>query len=277
MRVALISDIHGNVPALVRVLEDLRAFAPDHVVVNGDVVSRGPLTAPCLNLLTEAAESGLAEWHFCRGNHEDYVARHVGELFDVDDLVSQVRRLSYWTYQQIGESSAKRLAEWPLSIEIEGGLVATHASIGKNDRGVYAGDTDDDILTRIGPAPAVFATAHTHVPFIRQVGPTLVVNSGSVGSPFDGDRRASYARLERRDGVWRAEIVRLDYDRVAAQRNFLDSGCLDESGPLTRVIFQEWKDAAPLIRTWFRRYQAAVLAGSLDLDASVDQYLAEVG
>ena len=274
MKVALISDIHGNVPALMRVLEDLDTFAPDRVVVNGDVVSRGPLSAPCLDLLSKAA-IGRGEWSFCRGNHEDYVAERIGQSMG-DDVRSRMFRLSHWTCRQIGEEAAGRLREWPLSVELEGGVVATHASIGQNDRGVYQGDDDADILRRIGPPPAVFATAHTHVPFIRRVGPTLVVNSGSVGSPFDGDTRASYARLEQRGGVWHAEIVRLDYDRGAAERNFADSGCLSESGPLTRVIFQEWKGGTPLIRTWFRRYHRAVLAGEVDLDDAVDRYLASV-
>jgi len=104
-----------------------------------------------------------------------------------------------------------------------------------------------------------------------------IINVGSVGSPFDGDTRASYGRLEYRNSGWHTEIVRLAYDRSATEREFRDSGFLDQGGGLARIIFHEWKRAEMLIRFWSKQYQEAVLAGEIGLEESVDTFLAGIG
>ena len=265
----------GNRPALLRVLDDLERFAPDHVIVNGDVVSRGPSTQSCLGLLDEGAR-GPAQWQFVRGNHEDYVASHVGAEPPTDPLKYQIGRLSRWTSRQIGDARSSAVGRWPFVVELDGGLRATHASMARNDRGIYKESDDAEIRTQIAPPPAVFATAHTHVPFVRRVDDTLVVNSGSVGTPFDGDVRASYVRLVRQRSGWRADVVRLGYDRDAAARDYETSGCLSDSGPFTRLIFQEWKMATPFTRQWFERFLAPVEGGRMTVEDAVEQFLAEL-
>ena len=275
MKVALLSDIHGNVPALRTVVEDIERFAPDHVIMNGDVVSRGPLSAPCLALL-DGYRQGAAQWHFTRGNHEDYVSSHVGRPPTYDRRF-EIQRLSYWTYQQVGADRAAALKQWPAVVELDGGLRATHAAMASNEQGVYADSADEVIRAQIAPPPRVFATGHIHVPYVRQVDETMVVNSGSVGTPFDGDLRASYARLALHDDGWRAEIVRLAYDRDATERDFRESGCLSDTGALTRIIFREWKFGRPMTRTYLRRYNAAILAGEITAEVAVDRFLAEEG
>lgn len=275
MKVAVISDIHGNVPALGTVLEHLERFGPDYVVVNGDTVSRGPRSDECLRLLAAAVGRTDAQWAFTRGNHEDYVVAHQSGSA-VDPMVFELRRLSYWTYQQLGPDQTQHIAAWPLIVELPDGLRITHGSMGRNDQGIYPHTTDEEVRAQIAPAPAVFATAHTHVPWIRPVDETLVVNSGSVGMPFDGDRRASYLQLALGPSGWTAEVIRLVYDYEAAERDYVDSGCLDESGALTRLIFREWKTATPLTRAWFREYYHKVLDLEITLDEAVDRYLASV-
>ncbi len=276
MKVALISDIHGNVPALLAVLDDVERFGPDHVVVNGDTVSRGPVSSTCLEILSERATAGRYQWHFVRGNHEDYVARHLGRPPDLEDIRFELARLSYWTFRQIGSAWAEQIQAWTLTVELPEGFRATHASMIRNDDGIYVRTPDFMARRKMAPAPSLFATAHTHRPFVRRVDQTLVVNSGSVGVPFDGDVRASYARSWWLNGEWSAEIVRVDYDREQAEREYHESGCLTESGTLTRIIFEEWKRARPTIRTWLRRYLAAVIAGQIEIEVAVDDYLAQI-
>lgn len=275
MKVAVISDVHGNVPALTAVLADIERFAPDHIVVNGDVVSRGPRSAEVLDRLAAGAAAGPAQWHFTRGNHEDYVAAHL-EGSSPDPIAFELRRLSYWTYQQIGDTAARQIAAWPLTVELPEGVRVAHASMVRNDKGIYVESTDDEVRTLMAPAPAVFVIGHTHRPFVRTVDDTLVANGGSVGTPFDGDVRASYVQLEG-GPEWRAKLIRVPYDREAAERAFHASGCLDEAGAITRIVFQEWKTATPLTRGWFDRYHDAVKAGSISIEASVDRYLESVG
>ncbi|MEM7676712.1 MAG: metallophosphoesterase family protein [Myxococcota bacterium] len=271
MKVAVISDIHGNVPALERVLEDLERFEPDRVVVAGDVVSRGPCSRDVLRLLASSATPG--QWQFLRGNHEDYVAYHVGRAPTFDRLF-ELNRMSYWTTQQIGVAAAREVGRWVRIKEMQYGLRATHGSMDRNDNGIFPFSTDDEIRERIGSPPQVFVTAHTHIPMVRKVDRTLVVNAGSVGTPFDGDVRASYARLWHDVSGWRAEIIRLPYDRAQTDRDFDSSGFLDEAGGLVRIVYEEWQRAQPMTIEWMRRYRAAYLAEEVELEASVDQYLA---
>jgi hypothetical protein len=106
---------------------------------------------------------------------------------------------------------------------------------------------------------------------------TPILNVGSVGSPFDGDTRGSYALLEERRGRWTWEIVRFDYDRARAERDFRDSGFIEEGGPLARILFEEWRQARLLMPYWRRGFEPAVLAGERDLGEAVEAFLRDSG
>ncbi len=67
MKVAVLSDVHGNLPALRTVIADIDAWSPDLVVVGGDIINRGPLSGECLDLLVE--RQAADGWHLLRGNH----------------------------------------------------------------------------------------------------------------------------------------------------------------------------------------------------------------
>jgi hypothetical protein len=107
----------------------------------------------------------------------------------------------------------------------------------------------------------------------RRLRGTEILNVGSVGSPFDGDIRASFGQLELVGGRWRTRIVRLAYDRASAGRDFHDSGFIEEGGPLARIVFEEWRRARLLMPTWHREYRDAVRAGDLGLGTAVDLFL----
>jgi diadenosine tetraphosphatase ApaH/serine/threonine PP2A family protein phosphatase len=152
----------------------------------------------------------------------------------------------------------------------------THGSMRHNRDGIYPESKDSTIWKKITPAPDVFLTAHTHRPLVRKVNQTLVVNSGSVGLPFDGDQRAAYAQLSWRSGKWTAQIIRLRYDiektRIAYDSNQFYEG----AGPLTRIMYAELERADSILYGWVIRYGEAVLAGDLNIDASVDDYLCAI-
>ena len=104
---------------------------------------------------------------------------------------------------------------------------------------------------------------------MRTIDETLVVNVGSVGLPFDGDPRVSYARLTWQHDHWDAEIVRLDYDRAQADRDFDETGFSDQIGPLARLIRVELAQARSQLGEWSRDYEAAVVAGQMSMAESV--------
>jgi diadenosine tetraphosphatase ApaH/serine/threonine PP2A family protein phosphatase len=120
---------------------------------------------------------------------------------------------------------------------------------------------------------AVFGVGHTHQALIRRLNGTLVVNAGSVGLPFDGDTRTGYAQLTWQRGAWQAEIVRLPYDLARAERDFYESGYLEEAGPLVQLVQIELRQAHSQLGHWADRYQARALNGEITMEDSVRQYL----
>lgn len=277
MKLAVISDIHGNLPALQTTLEHVDRWQPDHVVVNGDIINRGPNSRACWKLIAERRDT--MGWELVRGNHEEYVANWPEDDSQTAGVALEIYQSAYWTFCQL-EEEMHSISNLPEQVSLQtdgGGLVRlTHGSMRGNTDGVYE-DTPDHVLReQIAPAPAVFCTAHTHRPLVRELNGTLVINSGAAGTTFDGDPRISYARLLWGAKRWKAEIVRLDYDRRAAGYHFESTGFLHEGGPLVEIFFEEWRLARPLVNRWAAIYEQAVRDGQLSLRQSVDDFLAGV-
>lgn len=287
MKIAVLSDIHGNLPALTAVADHIARWQPNQVVVNGDIVNRGPLPRPCWQFVQE--RQTREGWLATRGNHEDYVAAHAHALPNPADPLFQINYLSYWTFQQLN-GEVETLANLPDSLTLAGAngprpsgsqVRICHASMRGNRDGVWPFTSDEAVREQMGgregaAGTAVFVTGHTHQSFIRRVGDTLVVNAGSAGQHGYGETRATYAQLTWRQGVWRAEIVYVPYDMAQTERDFHESGYLAEAGAVARLIFHEWRLAAPILYDWIRQYQSGVLAGEVALDASVATFLAHI-
>jgi diadenosine tetraphosphatase ApaH/serine/threonine PP2A family protein phosphatase len=144
-----------------------------------------------------------------RGNTDDLIAAP-----EEGNVIAQRDR------EVVGDDLAAWLAGLP--VEHEEGVVLTHATRRSNADRLPSLDADDAAwLNAYGPAPAIVVCGHSHVAFTRQVGPDLrVLNTGSVGAPFDGDPRAAYlvGTIER--GVWTFSQRRVEYDREPAAGAF---------------------------------------------------------
>jgi len=278
MKIAVLSDIHGNMPALAAVADHIGRWQPDQVIINGDIVNRGPRSDACLDFVREKAVSD--NWILLRGNHEEFVARCADPALPQSGPEYELLQFAYWSYRQLNGhvaclQSLPGQYEW--SAPDDQLLRVTHASMINNREGLYPGMSDDDFRERIAPAPAVFVTGHTHRALARRVDNTLVVNTGAVGSPFDGDRRASYGQFTWCEQAgWEAAIVRVPYDFAQIERDYMESGFLDEAGPLAQLMLVELRLARGLIYMWADRYQEALLAGEISMAASVRRLIAEV-
>lgn len=278
MKIVVLSDIHGNRPALETAVADIEKWQPDIVVVNGDVVNRGPRSKSCLDLILQKQQAG---WQLVKGNHEEYLmdcgrpdSPDAGPPFE---LV----RFAQWTFEQIGARRVFQFAQWPdiFSWAAPDGseFRVTHASMDNNRDGIYPRLRDDEIRQKIAPPPAVFVTSHTHVPFMRQIEQTMVVNIGSVGAPFDDDRRLSYGRFTwTKQQGWQAKIVRLPYDYLQIERDYAESGFLSEGGPLAQLMLVELRRARGLVFRWASRYQQRMLAGDISMEESVRALLEDM-
>jgi len=274
MKIAVLSDIHGNLPALQTATQDIEAWQPDLVVVDGDIVNRGPLSLDCLEFVQ--AKQRTADWRVVRGNHEDYLLACDRPDAPRSGPEYELWRFAFWAHDQLNGHLAvlqtlPNQFSWMAPDGSEFRVV--HASMRNNRDGIYADSSDDVLYQQIAPVPGVFVTAHTHRPLIRRFNDSLVVNVGSVGAPFDRDTRASYGRFIWTHDGWQSEIIRLPYDIAQTERDYVESGFLDEAGPLAQLMLVELRRAGGLIYRWAKRYQDAVLAEEIDLADSVRELL----
>jgi predicted phosphodiesterase len=277
MKVAVFSDVQANLPAMEVVVDEILREDPDLVVMDGDLVNRGPSSLACVRLFDRLRKE--RGWLPVKGNHEGWILRCAQEP-PRDALEAQMRRFADWTYAQIREEIGA-IEGWPDHLCFHGAdstqwVHVTHGTMAGNRFGITANVPDEDIRGNLPEDVALFVTAHTHRPLHRDLDGTPILNVGSVGSPFDGDVRGSYALLEERAGRWTWTIVRFDYDRARAERDFHDSGFIEEGGPLARILFEEWRQARLLMPYWRRELEPAVLAGERDLAEAVECFLRDL-
>lgn len=278
MKVAVFSDVQGNLPAMEVAVDSILAWDPDMVVMAGDLINRGPSSRACLDLFDALRrERG---WLPVKGNHETWVLR-CGRERPIDTFDADMRRFADHAFREIAEVEDALLG-WPDHLSFHAGSAhswvhVTHGSMVGNRDGISASVPDEDLPERLPRDIALFVCGHTHAPLERRLGDMQILNVGSVGSPFDGDVRACYGQLELYDGRWRTRVLRLPYDRARTERDFLDSGFLDQGGPLARIIFEEWRHARLLMPTWHRRYRQAVRSGEISLEQAVTEFLRSLG
>jgi len=273
VKIAVLSDVHGNVPALEAVLDDVESWSPDQVIVNGDLVSRGPYSLACLGMVRARCPAV----HLLTGNHETFVLDTVDRPPSPDAPTYDMGRFAAWTARQLG-AEVDAMREWGDHLDLadmEGGssVHVTHASRRGNRDGIRPETPDHELPAKLGDPRELFITSHTHRPLERRYNGTLIVNTGSVGQPLDGDPRAAYARFTFHGGAWDARVMRVGYDKTRAEQDFHDSGFLEECGPVARLIFRELRESRMHVGPWVGRYLAAVKARETTIAEAVDSYL----
>jgi diadenosine tetraphosphatase ApaH/serine/threonine PP2A family protein phosphatase len=199
---AIIYDVHGNLPALEAVLADARAADAQRFLLGGDYALFGPFQAESI-----AALRALEQATWIRGNVDRWAA--IQDVPDDDVLLRAIADCR----ETLGARLADELGELPEQVVIDGTRYC-HASPMSDLRSFLPepGDDDEEMLASASEPRVVFG--HTHLQF-RRSGPGGVelLNPGSVGLPLDGDARSAYA-LAHDDGS--IEHRRVDYDRDAA-------------------------------------------------------------
>lgn len=219
-RIAVLSDIHGNLHALEAVRAELRREKPDAVLVAGDLVLNGPdpnATVDALRLLeSEGALIVSGNTDIAVGDF-DYGAAFPQYQDDVPDTIIAAAE---WAHDQLGDEQLEWLRRLPserrLRAEGDTLVLAVHASPGSQTRGFDRALDANVILERAAATDArVICVGHTHVPEVRDLGWKTIVNAGSAGYVFDGDPTASWAMVTITDGEVAAEIRRTEFDVLA--------------------------------------------------------------
>jgi putative phosphoesterase len=209
MRVAIVSDVHGNLTAFDAVLADIERRAPDVVLQGGDLALMGAQPAAVIDRVRELGWAGVV------GNTDEVLWRpeEQARRERLAPKLGVILRLIFYEYapatlELLGDERVMWLRGLPAQQRLED-LVLVHAAPHDLWRAPMPDAEDDELSTVYGPLDAATAVyGHIHRPYTRKLAELTVANSGSVGMPSDGDPRACYLLIE--DGHPR--LVRVEYD-----------------------------------------------------------------
>jgi putative phosphoesterase len=224
-RIALLSDVHGNLVALEAVRKAIKREKPDVVLVAGDLVMNGPEPGATVDAIREMEREGAI---VVQGNTDiavadgDYAAAFPW-YFD-SGVPESMKAAATWAHDALEDEHLAWLRRLPAERRVRIGddlILVTHASPGSQTQG-FDKDLDPSTTTeRMSRTDArVICCGHTHIPEVREFGCKLIVNDGSAGYVFDGDPTASWAlvTLDAADddgATVSAELKRTEYDNLA--------------------------------------------------------------
>jgi putative phosphoesterase len=231
MRVAALYDIHGNLPALDAVLEDVRRSEVELIVIGGDVVP-GPMPRETIGRLRDLD----IPVRFIHGNGDRAVLElRAGK--ESTALPPQALELGRWVAEQLSPQDVEMLASWPSTLRLEipglGEVLFCHATP-RNDTEIFTRNTPEEVLRPVFEPAGVplVVCGHTHMQQDRKVGTVRVVNAGSVGMPF-GEPGAYWLLLDSD-----VQLQRTSYDLAAAAERIRASDYIQAEQFATKNILE---------------------------------------
>jgi putative phosphoesterase len=229
MRIAVITDIHGNLPALEATLDAIEGLGVDRVYCGGDLVGYGPRPSEVCALIEGR---GIPTIY---GNYDFAIARDLEDCgcAYITPHDREIGQLSVdWTLAHTDAAAKRFMAGLPFDLRLEMGgrrVRLVHGSPRKVNEYLFE-DKPARLYERLASQADcdVLVFGHTHKPWVREYGGVLFVNCGSVGKPKDGDPRGAFALLELTGDRIEAAIERVPYDALAVAREMRAVGLPDE-------------------------------------------------
>ncbi|NKE37256.1 metallophosphoesterase family protein [Natronococcus sp. JC468] len=196
MKIGLISDVHGNQPALTTVLSDMPAV--DQIYHLGDIVGYNPFPGEVLRTFEKRGIRSI------QGNHDRNIGGDIDAIGsapepDTEDSNTTVRpsdiarAAGKWTFRRLTDEQRRYISTIPEERTLRGGIVKlVHGKPGEQDGRLYP----DEYGPHLFAGERILAHGHTHVQHAERFDEKILVNPGSVGQPRDGDSRAAYAVLD---------------------------------------------------------------------------------
>jgi predicted phosphodiesterase len=196
MRIAILSDIHGNRTAFEAVLADLRQTSPDLIFHGGDLADGGSSPVEIVDRIRDLGWQGVV------GNTDEMLwnpqslVEFAGQTPSMQPLLGAIEEMAAATREALGETRLAWLRDLP-RMQKHGPVALIHAS--PESLWIAPAHTASDaelesVYSPLGQPIAVYG--HIHHPYIRSVKDMLVVNTGSVSLSYDGDRRSAYLLLD---------------------------------------------------------------------------------
>jgi putative phosphoesterase len=228
MRLAVLADIHGNIPALEAVLKEIEKDAVDGLVVAGDMVA-GPNPVEVINRLRELNALMI------RGNNEGYILRFASG--EAPDWWYTTRQWSFmhWNYRRMDDDTLDFIKALPeqRTIEVVGTdpIRMVHGSPRNISELIYPAKDMSPLETALGlVSEPVLIFGHTHEPWQMRQNGQLALNPGAVCGTFMGKTGGSYAILSWENNRWEVELRELHYNMALIRKAFEDTGLLKEGG-----------------------------------------------
>ncbi|MEA2507550.1 MAG: hypothetical protein QOH48_2168 [Actinomycetota bacterium] len=222
MRVAVLSDIHGNLLALDAVMTDIETQHPDEIWCGGDLAWGGPWPSECINRVREAG------WPTVRGNTDVWIT---GDPQTVEGEAEREQMESVAKAHNISKEDAAWLLSLPVGHSGAGSLLLVHGT----PQSPFTAPPPDAPAAEFTPyfgEAAVVVYGHVHKAFVRRLSDgTIVANPGSVGFPEDAET-ASYLLIDLEGAEWVLRIRRVSFDRRGALAQARAVG-----GPVADIYF----------------------------------------
>lgn len=221
LRVAVVTDVHGNLQALRAVLDDIQRRGPfDRLIAGGDYCLNGPDPAEAFDLVREHADALL------KGNTD----RDIVESGSSDPDLGEKKRASIeWSREQLGDERIAALDALAFEERVEppgGALQVVHANPWDLDQHIFPDMPVNDVRALVSDLDAdVLVFGHLHIPYRRRVGDLRLFDVAACGLPRDGDRRAAWGSFAwSPEAGWRGTIHRTEYDHGTTALRMLECG-----------------------------------------------------
>jgi predicted phosphodiesterase len=261
-RLVLLSDIHANLPALEAVVAGVDRVSPDAVFVLGDMINGCAWPAETLDLITSR------DWSMLIGNHDDAVLQLGAPRMEARYADREFYATLWWTRARLSSNHLALLDNLPKTLSFSSSdapAVRLFHGLPDNFFVAFRPDSPEEWFLRhlASVEEPTVADGHTHFPMVRSLGRWQVINCGSVGAPFDGDRRASFALMTGSPGGWQVEIRRIEYDLERVVQGYHASGLAEEGGVLGAMFHRTVLTGQPYVSdfNWWARHQTPDVVG----------------
>lgn len=221
MRIAIVSDIHGNLTALEAVLADLKFTSPDLILHGGDLAHGGARPEQVVDRIRSLGWPGVC------GNTDqmlwepEELRKFAAKSPALQTLFAAVEEMIPATCARLGEDRLRWLKTLPYA-QRRGAMALVHASPGDLWRAPLPGASDTELREVFGSLEApIVAHGHIHQPYVREIPGMTVANTGSVSLSYDGDTRASYLILDEAKPMIRRVEYGLEHEVEALQHSGL--------------------------------------------------------
>lgn len=268
-RIAVLADIHGNLPAFEAALAHVSQQGVDQIVLAGDVINGSPDSKACWDL---ALALGCP---ILRGNHERYAAHFGTPRASPLWTLEQFAPLQ-WAVDQLSEQDRQVMDVLPLNLRLPEApnLFIVHATE-RDDHDTIASHTPEKVLHEMFPTAQeqYIIRSHNHFGQVRVWEKGFIVTCGSVGLPLDGNPTAQYLLLDREQNGWKIQHQSVPYALEATISRFHDTHYLSAVGPMGRLFFREVVTASQQIVPFLRLYTQWSKQDDISLSNAVDRFL----